>query len=246
MLKDKCALVTGGNRGIGREIALKLGSLGAKVIVNYRKDEEGALEVVDTIVKNGGEALALKGDVSSYEEAEALIKKSKEAFNNIDILVNNAGITKDKLLLRMKEEDFDSVIDVNLKGTFNCIKHITPIMLKQKGGVIVNISSVIGLIGNAGQSNYAASKAGIIGITKSIAKELGGKSIRVNAVAPGFIKTDMTEVLSDEVKDRLKDSIPLKRLGEGKDVAEVVAFLCSEGASYITGQVINVDGGMVM
>ena len=246
MLKDKCALVTGGNRGIGREIALKLGSLGAKVIVNYRKDEEGALEVVDTIMKNGGEALALKGDVSSYEEAEALIKKSKEAFNNIDILVNNAGITKDKLLLRMKEEDFDSVIDVNLKGTFNCIKHITPIMLKQKGGVIVNISSVIGLIGNAGQSNYAASKAGIIGITKSIAKELGGKSIRVNAVAPGFIKTDMTEVLSDEVKDRLKDSIPLKRLGEGKDVAEVVAFLCSEGASYITGQVINVDGGMVM
>ena len=246
MLKDKCALVTGGNRGIGREIALKLGSLGAKVIVNYRKDEEGALEVVDTIMKNGGEALALKGDVSSYEEAESLIKKSKEAFNNIDILVNNAGITKDKLLLRMKEEDFDSVIDVNLKGTFNCIKHITPIMLKQKGGVIVNISSVIGLIGNAGQSNYAASKAGIIGITKSIAKELGGKSIRVNAVAPGFIKTDMTEVLSDEVKDRLKDSIPLKRLGEGKDVAEVVAFLCSEGASYITGQVINVDGGMVM
>lgn len=246
MIKDKCALVTGGNRGIGREIALKLGSLGAKVIVNYRKDEEGALEVVDTIVKNGGNALALKGDVSSYDEAEDLIKRSKEAFNSIDILINNAGITKDKLILRMKEEDFDSVIDVNLKGVFNCIKHVTPIMLKQKGGVIVNISSVIGLIGNPGQSNYAASKAGIIGLTKSIAKELGGKGIRVNAIAPGFIKTDMTEVLSEDVKSKLKDSIPLRRLGEGKDVAEAVAFLCSEGASYITGQVINVDGGMVM
>ncbi|MEW8955555.1 3-oxoacyl-[acyl-carrier-protein] reductase [Clostridium sp.] len=246
MIKNKCALVTGGNRGIGREIALKLGSLGAKVIVNYRKDEKGALEVVDTIVKNGGNALALKGDVSSYDEVEDLIKRSREAFNSIDILINNAGITKDKLILRMKEDDFDSVIDVNLKGVFNCIKHVTPIMLKQKGGVIVNISSVIGLIGNPGQSNYAASKAGIIGLTKSIAKELGGKGIRVNAIAPGFIKTDMTEVLAEDVKNKLKDSIPLKRLGEGKDVAEAVAFLCSEGASYITGQVINVDGGMVM
>lgn len=245
-MEIRCALITGGSRGIGKAICLKLAKLGYKIALNYRSDEAGAMEVVNLIKSNGGEAIAIKGDVSNYEDALNVIEKTKEVYGTIDVLVNNAGITNDKLILRMKEEDFDKVINVNLKGTFNCVKHVVPLMLKNKRGVIINLSSVIGIIGNAGQSNYAASKAGIIGLTKSLAKELGGKGIRVNAVAPGFIKTDMTEALSETVKEKLKDSIPLKRLGDGEDIAEVVSFLCSDGASYITGQVINVDGGMVM
>lgn len=246
MLTGKCAIVTGANRGIGRGIAIKLASLNAKVLINYRSDETGAKEVVNIIKENGGEAEIFKADVSKYEDAEKLINHCKEVFGKVDILVNNAGITKDNLILRMKEEDFDSVIGVNLKGSFNCIRHVSPVMLKQKGGAIVNISSVVGVTGNAGQSNYAASKAGIIGLTKSIAKELGGRNIRVNAVAPGFIKTDMTDVLSDDIKEKLKANLAIKRLGEVEDIAETVAFLCSDASSYITGQVINVDGGMVM
>lgn len=245
-MESRCALITGGSRGIGKAICLKLAKLGYKVALNYRSDEAGAMEVVNLIKNHGGEAVAIKGDVSNYEEALNIIEQTKNIYGTIDVLVNNAGITNDKLMLRMKEEDFDKVINVNLKGTFNCVKHVVPVMLKNKRGVIINLSSVIGIIGNAGQSNYAASKAGIIGLTKSMAKELGGKGIRVNAIAPGFIKTDMTETLSETVKEKLKESIPLKRLGEGEDIAEAVSFLCSDGASYITGQVINVDGGMVM
>lgn len=246
MLNGKSAIVTGANRGIGRGIAIKLASLGAKVIINYRSDEEGAKEVLNIIKENGGEAGIFKADVSKFDDAEKLINHCKEVFGKVDILVNNAGITKDGLILRMKEEEFDNVIEVNLKGAFNCIRHVSPVMLKQKAGTIVNISSVIGIIGNAGQSNYAASKAGIIGLTKSIAKELGGRNIRVNAVAPGFIKTDMTDVLSEDIKQKLKSTLAIKRLGEVNDIAETVAFLCSDASSYITGQVINVDGGMVM
>lgn len=246
ILKGKCAIVTGAGKGIGKAIAMKLSELGAHIVINYRNSEKEAEEVVKAIEAAGGAALAVKADVSKFDEAEKLIKTAKEKFGAVDILVNNAGITKDTLILRMKEEDFDSVLSVNLKGCFNCVKHVSPIMLKQKSGRIINISSVIGLVGNAGQANYAASKAGIIGLTKSVAKELGSRGITVNAVAPGFIETDMTEVLSDKIKENMIDSIPLKRLGKTSDVAEVVAFLASESASYITGQVINVDGGMVV
>ncbi|MBS6600924.1 MAG: 3-oxoacyl-[acyl-carrier-protein] reductase [Clostridium sp.] len=246
MLKGKCAIVTGAAKGIGKAIALKLASLGANIVLNYRSSEEKAIETENEIKALGVEVLRVKGDISNISDVENLINTAKENFGKIDIMVNNAGITKDTLILRMKEEDFDSVINVNLKGVFNCLKTITPVMVKQREGKIINLSSVVGLSGNAGQVNYAASKAGVIGMTKSLAKEVGARGITVNAVAPGFIETDMTEVLGDKFKEEAKKAIPLKRLGKPEDVANVVAFLASEDANYITGQVIQVDGGMVM
>lgn len=246
MLKGKCAVVTGAAKGIGKAIALKLASSGVNIVLNYRSSEDKAIETEKEILSLGVEVLRIKGDISKANDVENLIDCAKKKFGKIDIMVNNAGITKDTLLLRMKEEDFDSVINVNLKGVFNCLKAITPVMVKQKEGKIINLSSVVGLVGNAGQVNYAASKAGVIGMTKSLAKEIGSRGITVNAVAPGFIETDMTDVLGDKFKEEAKKSIPLKRLGKAEDVAEVVAFLASDSANYITGQVIQVDGGMVM
>ena len=246
MLKGKCALVTGASRGIGKAIALKLASLGANLVLNYRSSEAEALEVEKAVKDMGVDAISVKGDISKLADVENLVTAAKEKFGVIDIMVNNAGITRDTLILRMKEEDFDKVIDVNLKGVFNCLKTITPIMVRQKHGKIINLSSVVGISGNAGQVNYAASKAGVIGMTKSLAKEVGSRGINVNAVAPGFIETDMTEVLGEKYKEEMKKNIPLKKLGKPEDVADVVAFLASESSDYITGQVIHVDGGMLM
>lgn len=246
MLKDKCAIVTGASRGIGRAIAKKLASLGANIVLNYRSNDEEALKVKEELLSYGVDVFLYKCDISDFNAVEEMIKASKEKFGKVDIMINNAGITKDTLLLRMKEEDFDKVIDVNLKGVFNCLKAVTPVMIRQKFGKIVNLSSVVGLVGNAGQVNYAASKAGVIGMTKSLAKEVGSRGITVNAVAPGFIDTDMTEVLGEKFKEEAKKSIPLKRLGKPEDVAGAVAYLVGNEASYITGQVLNVDGGMVM
>ena len=246
MLKGKNAIVTGATRGIGREIAKKLAALGVNILINYRSNDKEAEELKIELENMGVTALVYKCDISDFDGVQDMISFAKEYFSKIDIMINNAGITKDTLVLRMKKEDFNSVIDVNLKGVFNCIKGITPIMVRQREGNIINLSSVVGIVGNAGQVNYSASKAGVIGMTKSLAKELGGRGIRVNAVAPGFIETDMTYALGDKFKDEAKKSIPLKRLGEAKDVANLVAFLVSEESSYITGQVINVDGGMVM
>lgn len=246
VLEGKTAIVTGASRGIGKAIAVKLAELGANLVLNYRSDSKSVEEVIKEIESKGSKAISVQGDVSVFSDAENIIKKAVEVFGSLDILINNAGITKDGLVLRMKEEDFDKVIDVNLKGAFNCIRHASPVMVKQKCGKIVNISSVVGVTGNAGQINYSAAKAGIIGMTKSAARELASRGINVNAVAPGFIQTDMTEVLSDKVKENTLNSIPLKKLGRAEDVANMVAFLVSPSADYITGQVINVDGGMVM
>jgi 3-oxoacyl-[acyl-carrier protein] reductase len=245
-LENKTAVVTGASRGIGRAVAIKLASLGANIVLNYRSSIKSVEEVLAEIKAMGGNAVAVQGDISSFAEAEKVIKAAVENFGSLDILVNNAGITKDGLLARMKEEDFDCVIETNLKGAFNCIRHATPIMMKQRRGRIINMSSVVGVAGNAGQINYAASKAGVIGMTKSAAKELASRGITVNAIAPGFIQTDMTDALSDKVKEELLSGIPLKRLGQADEVAELAAFLASESASYITGQVININGGMYM
>ncbi|MBS3994610.1 MAG: 3-oxoacyl-[acyl-carrier-protein] reductase [Alkaliphilus sp.] len=245
-LLGKTAIVTGGSRGIGKAIAIKLAEQGANIVVNYSSSPESANEVIRMIEAIGRQGIAIKADVSNPSEVEELISIAEAKFSSIDILINNAGITRDTLLMKMKEDDWDSVITTNLKGTFNCTKAVTKKMIRQRSGKIVSVASVIGIVGNAGQANYAASKAGIIGFTKSIAKELGSRNINVNAVAPGYIQTDMTDKLSAEVKEGLMAGIPLKRLGAPEDVANIVVFLCTEEASYITGQVFNVDGGMVM
>ena len=246
MLNGNCAVVTGATKGIGRAIAVKLASLGADIVINYRSSLEEAERLKEEIENLGVKTLLVKADVSIAEEAENLINEAKKCFGKVDILVNNAGIVKDNLILRMKMEDFSKVVDVNLKGTFNCLKYVSPIMLRQKKGKIINISSVVGIVGNAGQVNYAASKAGVIGMTKSLAKELGSRGIQVNPVAPGYINTAMTQGLNEKVKDEMLKVIPLKKFGEPEDVAKVVGFLASEDADYVTGQVIHVDGGMVM
>ena len=243
---NKVAVITGAARGIGKAIALKFASQGYHVVINYRGSEEKANAVKEQCIALGVEALTYQGDVGHYQEMEDMMKAVMEKFGRIDVLVNNSGITKDQLLLKMDSESFMDVIDVNLKGTFNTIKAVSRIMMKQKSGVIINMSSVIGEIGNAGQANYAASKAGVLGLTKSIAKEFAPRHIRVNAIAPGFIATDMTDVLNEQTKENILQAIPLKSLGEAEDVANVAYFLASDDAKYITGQVINVDGGMVM
>lgn len=246
MLKGKVALVTGGSRGIGRAIALQLAEAGADVAVNYAGSEAAAAEVAQAIEAMGRRAVSLKADVSSSEQADELVQQTISQLGRIDILVNNAGITRDNLLMRMKEEDFDAVIATNLKGVFNCVKSVTRPMMKQRSGSIINISSVVGATGNAGQVNYAAAKAGVIGLTKSAAKELASRGITVNAVAPGFIVTDMTDKLNQETKDALLGQIPLSRLGHPEEIAKVVLFLASDAASYMTGQTLHVDGGMYM
>lgn len=246
MLTDKIAVVTGASRGIGREIAITLASKGATVIVNYNGSAAKAEEVVSQIQAAGGKAEAVQCNVSEFDKAAELMNYAVKTYGRVDILVNNAGITRDNLLMKMSEDDFDAVINTNLKGAFNCIKHISRQMLKQKSGRIINISSVSGVLGNAGQANYCASKAGVIGLTKSVARELASRGITVNAVAPGFIDTEMTAVLSDAVKAAATEQIPMKHFGSTKDIANTVAFLASEEAGYITGQVISVDGGMAM
>ena len=246
MEERKVVFVTGGSRGIGKAIALKYAQNGYNVIINYVSDKTNVEELQKEFTKLNVECLIEKADVSKTEEVEKIVKKAIEKFNKIDVLVNNAGITRDGLLMRMKEEDFDKVIEINLKGTFLVTKSVIPYMLKKRDGKIINLASVVGVTGNAGQCNYSASKAGIIGFTKSIAKELASRNIRANAIAPGFIDTDMTSILSDEVKDSINVQIPMKRMGTTQEIANVAYFLGCEESSYITGQVINIDGGMVM
>ncbi len=243
---NKTALITGGTRGIGKDIAITLAKEGYDIAINYRTENEELENTKKEIVANNVKCLAIKGDVSNFEECENFVKKIIEEFGKIDVLVNNAGITKDTLLMRMKKEDFEQVIDVNLVGTFNVTKNVISHMIKAHSGRIINISSVVGISGNAGQTNYSASKAGIIGFTKSLAKEVATRNILVNAVAPGFIQTSMTDVLKNEIKEEIAKTIPLKRMGTSQDVANIVKFLASDDSSYITGQVINVDGGMLM
>ena len=246
LLDGKIALVTGASRGIGRAIAISLAKEGAAVALNYAGNVQAAQEVKQLIESEGGKAMLIQADVADAVAAEAMIKKVTDEYGRIDILVNNAGITRDGLLMRMKDADWDAVINTNLKGVFNCTKAATKPMMKQRSGRIINMTSVVGLTGNAGQANYAAAKAGVIGFSKSTAKELASRGITVNMVAPGFIDTDMTAVLPDKVKEEMTSNIPLGRMGHAEEVAEAVLFLVSDNASYITGQIINVDGGMVM
>lgn len=246
MLTGKIAVVTGAARGIGRAIVLALAEEGAEVVINYHHSEERSMAVKEEIEARGGKAAVMQCDVSDYESCEKFVSAVAEMYGHIDIWVNNAGITKDQLLMRMSEEAFDEVIETNLKGTFQCMRFVSRIMVKQRCGRIINLSSVVGIAGNAGQVNYAASKAGVIGMTKSAAKELAGRGITVNAVAPGFIETEMTSVLSEKVQEQAKNQIPLGHFGTPEDVASAVVFLASEQAKYITGQVLQVDGGMVM
>ena len=246
LLANKTALVTGASRGIGRATAIELAKAGAKVAVNYAGNRAAAEEVVALIEAAGGQAFMVQADVGDSVAVDAMVKSVVERFGSIDILVNNAGITRDNLIMRMKEEDWDAVIHTNLKGIFNCTKLVSKLMMKQRYGRIVNLTSVVGVMGNAGQSNYAAAKAGVIGFTKSMAKELASRNINVNAVAPGDISTDMTADLPEQAKTDLQSQIPLQRLGNPADVASAVLFLVSPGADYITGQTLHVDGGMVM
>ena len=245
-LEVKVALVTGASRGIGRAVAIQLAQSGADVAVNYSGSEAAAQETVDAILALGRKAIKIKANVANAEEVAAMVEETHKTFGHIDILVNNAGITRDGLLMRMKDEDFDAVIDINLKGVYLVTKAVSKIMMKQRSGRIINMTSVVGVMGNAGQANYAASKAGVIGFTKSCAKELASRGITVNAIAPGFINTDMTEVLPEKVKETMVTQIPLGRMANPEEVAAVTTFLASDFASYVTGQVINVDGGMVM
>lgn len=246
MLTGKNALVTGAGRGIGRAIALELAKRGAFVIVNYNGSKDAAEQTVSAIKDAGGDAVSVQCNVSDFTACQEMMDALVKEYTHIDILVNNAGITRDDLLMRMKEESFDAVIDTNLKGTFNTIRHLSRYMLKQRSGKIINISSVSGILGNAGQANYSASKAGVIGLTKAVARELASRGICVNAVAPGFVETDMTAALSDKVQDELKKQIPMGRAGKAEDIAQAVAFLASPDADYITGQVLSVDGGMAI
>ena len=241
----KVALITGATRGIGKAIAIRLANAGFDIALNYRKENDDLTNTKSEIEKAGVDCLPVQGDISSFEDCERIAKEIFDKFGKIDVLVNNAGITKDMLLMRMKPEDFSSVVDVNLIGTFNMTRNVVPYMVKARSGRVVNISSVVGIEGNAGQANYAASKAGIIGFTKSLARELGSRNILVNAVAPGFIETDMTAVLSDSVRDEIAKKISLRRMGTAEDVAGVVEFLCGEASSYVTGTVIPVTGGLI-
>lgn len=245
-LHDKVALVTGSSRGIGRAIAIELGKKGVRVAVNYAGNEQKATEVVEELQTLGVKAIKIKANVSNEDEVKKMIKEVVKEFGRLDILVNNAGITRDNLLMRMKVDEFDEVIETNLKGAFLCTKAVTRQMMKQRYGKIINIASIVGVSGNPGQANYVAAKAGLIGLTKSTAKELATRNILVNAVAPGFITTDMTDILTDEQKDTILATIPLEKLGEPEDIANVVCFLASDESKYITGQTIHVDGGMVM
>ncbi|MCF0155115.1 MAG: 3-oxoacyl-[acyl-carrier-protein] reductase [Veillonella sp.] len=245
-LGDKVALVTGASRGIGRAVAIRLAQAGADVIVNYAGSEAAAQETVDAIVALGRKAIKIQANVADAGQVAAMVEEAHKEFGHIDILVNNAGITKDGLLMRMKDEDWDAVMDINLKGTYLVTKAVSKIMMKQRSGSIINMTSVVGVMGNAGQTNYAASKAGVIGFTKSCAKEMASRGIRVNAIAPGFIHTEMTDVLSDKVKEAMVNEIPLGRMAEPEEVANVAVFLAAPFSNYVTGQVINVDGGMVM
>ena len=244
MEEKKVALITGASRGIGKAIAKKFADNNYNLVINYTSDKTDLEELKKEFKET--EVLFVKADVSDFKQCEGIVKQAIEKFGKIDVLVNNAGITRDNLLMRMKEEDFDNVLNVNLKGTFNVTKNVVPFMMKKRSGKIINIASVVGVSGNAGQANYAASKAGIIGFTKSIAKELASRNIYANAVAPGFMATEMTEVLSDSVKENINSQIPMKRMGTADEIANVVYFLGSEQSSYITGQVLNVDGGMLM
>ena len=245
-MNEKIALVTGGGRGIGQAVSLRLASLGAKVIINYVSRPDAALETVERITKNGGRAEAVQFDVADFNGVQAAIKECVKREGRIDILVNNAGITRDGLLAMMKEDAWDAVLDTNLKGAFNCIKAVSRPMMKSRWGRIVNIASVIGFAGNAGQVNYASAKAGLVGLTKSVARELSSRGVTVNGVAPGYIETEMTDGLSEEVTNKILSEIPLARLGQADDVAAAVAYLASDDASYVTGQFIHVNGGMYM
>ncbi len=244
MFKDKTVIVTGGSRGIGATIAETFASNGAKVAVVYSGNTEAAESVRESIVNNGGICEIYKCDIADFEATGKLVEEVKKTFGSVDVLINNAGIVRDKLVLAMKEADFDDVIDVNLKGTFNMMKHVYPIMAKQRSGKIISLSSIVGIGGNKGQANYAASKAGIIGLTKSVAKELASRGVNVNAIAPGYITTEMTDKLSEKVQEEILNSIPMSRKGTPQDIADLALFLASDKAAYITGQVIVCDGGM--
>ena len=243
-LSGKTAIVTGGSRGIGRAVCAAFAAEGANVVINYSGNETAALETKALCEKAGAKAEIIRANVADYTESAGIIEFAIKTFGGVDILVNNAGITADNLIMRMSEEDFDKVISVNLKGAFNCIKHITRTFTRQRSGRIINISSIVGITGNAGQINYAASKAGIIGMTKSAAKELASRNITVNAIAPGFIETDMTDKLSDAIKEKMLADIPLGKFGQAEDIAQAALFLASERARYITGQILSVNGGM--